>query len=59
MKKLLIVDLQKGFINESCDFLVDKVSKLIVGGDLTKSSPQSLSMTKTVNLKNFLTMTDF
>lgn len=33
MKKLLIVDVQKGFLNEKCDFVVKKIEKLVGGGN--------------------------
>ena len=33
MKKLLIVDVQKGFLNENCDFVVKKIENLVGGGN--------------------------
>ena len=33
MKKLLIVDLQKGFLNENCNFVVKKIENLVRGGN--------------------------
>ncbi len=33
MKKLLIVDVQKGFLNENCDFVVKKIENLAGGGN--------------------------
>ena len=42
MKKLLIVDVQKGFLNENCDFVVEKIENLVGGVISTKFSPQNL-----------------
>lgn len=33
MKKLLIVDVQKGFLNKNCDFVVKEIEKLVGRGD--------------------------
>lgn len=47
MKTLLIVDLQKGFLNDNCNFVVEKIEKLVKKGNFDR-----IVATKFVNSKN-------
>ena len=58
MKRLLIVDMQKGFINKNNEFLVKNVQNLINSGDFDE-----IIATKFINYENspyekFLNWTD-
>lgn len=47
MKKLLIIDVQQGFVNENCNFVVSKIQRLVESGKFDK-----IFATKFVNNKN-------